>query len=328
MATKGILFSAAVVVSMVVVSGAFGSELCPKPRPNLKMGTPNVDAETFNFFYQSEQFPVDVYSGFASQYPGGGSNFCIRYEAENKGSNAIVNFYWPLANDFQQEKFEPKQRASIAVTVPPGQPPAVKDTWLYAFKSDKKKSRAYQTNLNLQRSPARFAELSTLRTNAAVLSDSPNPGLRLVQNDKPSSAIKLTKPDKFPLIGAQYSGSGADVIATSRADWDGKVFKITMTISRNDEKMTGKVRAPFMLSMWKAVKPEAMIAEFRGVDVPFSNDAFEYTNRYTSVGSLFVVRQPIILEQPTGRVCFLAASYSPTPINENYQKCDLFKLSR
>lgn len=333
---KGILFGSLCGASLLVFSSlASAGVLCPVPKPGLKMGDPNVDAETLSFSFQSESFPIDIYSGYAAQNSGNNANFCIRYEVVNKGSHPVEKFYWPLAAGLQMDHLGPQERPSILVTTPPGRPPTIDETWLYAFLSGAKKSFAYQKHAFYQphSTVMRFSDsLAPSLPNSPPIqltSNALNQPIQLAQFSGASERLLVKEPTKFPIIGSQFTNSDTEVTATSEAQWNGKSYLISVSISRSNEKNVFKIQAPFTLALLKQPRQDALlmlVKEMKSVSLPLKDNSFAQTVALpleTSPAALYVVKQPITFFGPNGRVCFLAAAYSPIPIPEGYADCGL-----
>jgi hypothetical protein len=316
--------------AILAVSGVAAASLCAAPRPHLVTGATNVDAETFSFSYRSNDFPVVIFSGFAPQYSRSSANYCLRYEIENKGSRAIEKLYWPLANDLQLDYLKPRERPSILVTIPPGYQPMVAETMVYAFISEAKKTAAYQ---RLDKKGASYGVPNGQKTLLASNLETKWP--QLEQVSRTSTTILLNEPRELPLIGSEFSNSGAEVSALSSAKWDGKSYTISMSIQQNDPKLIRAIQAPFAYALYKGVPEKYLVdAMAKGFgELPMIDNAFNFSRTYPGVVGvppiphLYVVQQPVILDQESGRTCFLAAAYSPTPVPEKSMACNLFERS-
>jgi hypothetical protein len=172
------------------------------------------------------------------------------------------------------------------------------------------------------RSDAGFSDLLAERFSAFPL--------RLAQANVGGQRLILKGPLALPEIGAQFSGAGAEVSASSAAKWDGKAFTISMGIGRNDLKFANEISAPFVYALAKIGSPSQFLAlaqELKNSALPMSNNAFEITRTLQSeraAPELYVVQHPITFRRPNGRVCFLAAAYSLVPIPDKLLSCNLF----
>ncbi len=325
MKTSSMSLGITTIVFCLFSAGAtFGKDLCADPKPGLRTGAPNVDAETFAFSYNSTSYPVDIFSAFAASAHNSGSSYCIRYEAENKGSNSIHKFFWPLAG-FQVDTFEPKRRDSIVFSVPGSRAPTVEESWLYAFLSEGIKSYAYQKHSSiLFESGIRFAQRGDLPILASVS------GPRIAQVNVPLQRFEFKEPTELPEIGSQFSSGGAVVSASSSAKWDGKAYLITLSVDRNDAKLVSSVQAPFAYALPKIKSVSnllPLLRELQNAELPLPANSYGATAFLPTESrppTLYVVYQPVTFKRDDGRVCFLAAVYSPIPIPPETLSCRLF----
>jgi hypothetical protein len=311
--------------------------LCPKPDRGLRLPDPvfrprDVDGQATAFNYKSATFPLEIYSGFAPQNAGNNSNYCIRYEAQNTGSHLIEKFFWPLAT-LQLDTLEPGKRESIVLTKPPGSSPIVGESWVYGFLSSAVRTYAYQKTSSNQpiHGRQRFAQLDSPTDNVVRTSITPDRRTLLATVEDLSGRHTFKDPETMPQIGAQYSGSGSDeVTAVSEAKWDGKRFAISFHVGRNNAESVKGLSAPFAYAMSKIDIASSLLTTFdlvKRLPLPLTDNSFESTlslEPLTSPPTIYIVDQPITYTRGNGRVCFLAAAYSPIPIPSNILGCNLF----
>src|SRR4051794_19904607 len=74
---------------------------CPYPKKGLNSGQKDVRSDANTLTNENKQYQMDIYYAFSSRSARAGSDYCMRYDAENtnKGSLIIEELYWPLAND-------------------------------------------------------------------------------------------------------------------------------------------------------------------------------------------------------------------------------------
>jgi hypothetical protein len=295
---------------------------CLRPGPGLKAGQQDVDTETVNFNYGGEAFGLDIFSGYAAQ-PTNRNVFCLRYEVENTSHKPIEKLYWPMASGLQIDALQPKAKPSIAVTTPPGTPPVLGSTWVYAFLSEAVKTVAYQQN----------------KQYVPYLRDKnlPTPGFGFNSVIVPAryaqsaeiNAYELKEPREFPEIGSQFTDQKSEVVASSLADWNGKNYTLGVRITRSNVKDVKEVQAPFAYALIKSGSSSDLLSltrEFKKSGIPLPMEKDEFIGRYSSSAkdsSIYVVQQPITVLGPSGKVCFLAAAYSPIPMPENLMTCSL-----
>ncbi len=323
-----------IVIALVAISlyshSAEARTLCEKPKQGLKVGESNVRGELAVFSFRGNTYPVEIYSGFAPQLPNvASSNYCIRYEVENKAKEPVEKFYWPMVG-WSIERLEAYKsttgrgdrdavlsatgRQSVVRTSPPGTPPAIKETELFAFLSSAEKSFAFQKDALGALFRKKYADAS-------------KPSM-LAQVSPPRLNVDQIK--DFPWIGSEYSGSGAEVTATSSGSSDGKMVQIEIGISRSDSKLVPKIVAPFAYAMAKAAGSENIVPatkEFAFAPIPLERNEYAVKREFPIRADrpfVFIVEQPIILDGPAGKVCFLAATYSPVEIPENFFSCKIF----
>jgi hypothetical protein len=280
--------------------------------------------EAGSFSFNSNSYPISIFSAFAPQTSGAGGNFCVRYEVENSSTRIIEKFYWPLAT-LEMDRLDPglSERQSIAFTIPPGPAPTVGVTWLYAFKTGLLKSAAYQRQTYaLNNYSALQVALDEPVANRPLFI----PAQYISGGDGTRFTIK--EPTKFPSVGAEFSGSGARFAAESSAKWDGKYYSISVTIERGKDSDDKGVSAPFATALARAQTPEEVLAflSTRGSVNELLKLPFDETKDFLGGEpnhSVYIIQQPITVQRANGRACFLAAAYSPVPIPPALLSCDL-----
>jgi hypothetical protein len=292
---------------------------CPDPKPGLARGDPGVDAESGALYYRSQTYTMNIYSAFAQPAPGPASNYCVRYEAENTSGNDISAFDWPLA-DLRMDTLPagPSNRQGLVKTLPAGKLPILDDTWVYAFKSAAAKMMAYQ----------KPADHSSLYKRSAITSIRYNAS-NLIAYTPPQRVILKETGDLPPLSTAFY-GSGIDLSANSSASWDSSKYFASMKVMVSKSSDVKRVKAPYMLALRESKgEPEILLGVlseyFKGNGGYFSEndmEALAFANKKPG-DYLYVVMQPVTFERANGRVCFLAAAYSPIPIPSELLACKL-----
>jgi hypothetical protein len=326
----------------VAFSAAAATSPCNTPPPALQRGQHGVDAEALSFSFRSQAYPVAIYSSFAPQVNSNPSNFCIRYEAENTGTSPIEKFYWPLASEMEMDSFEPgpHERQSIVVTRPPGRQPHIEESWVFAFLSGAVSSFAYQQQHVLadpSKIPDTAAQNFSGRAPHGILLAAGGP-LQVAQEAITGPGYVLENGNRYtfkekaglPDVGVTFNGSGAEVIASTNADWDGRTLFITTTIERNDSKFASVVKAPVALALIKSsaasdILPNVNEIERESAELPLSGNSFKATAKFGTEGApprLYILNQPISFQRPNGRVCFLAPTYSPIPLPTRLLSCD------
>jgi hypothetical protein len=249
MRTARLIFSA--LTSSFIVSG-----ICPDaavggtcPPMNLdRRGSPTLpfNEEVVSFSFRSKTYPVAVFSGFTRQDASriSNSNFCIRYEVENKShQDAIEKFYWPMAG-IQLDTINPHQRPSLAITKPPGRDPTVEETWLYAFLNATARTFAFQSRAELE-PPYRIIRAALRTDDKPQQSDAKNRGRydQYSAIDAVQQQFFLKEPTTYAEVGAEFSnGDASQVSSTSLASWDGQKPQITVRFTRADEKTSAVTR--------------------------------------------------------------------------------------
>jgi hypothetical protein len=213
------------------IGASYAAIICNNPPPELSKQQSNgrtyINGESITFFYKSRSYPVDIYSAYAPQNTAPGANYCIRYEATNKAEGALEKFYWPLAG-IQMDYLGHIQNMSIVVTAPPGRPPTIDETRVYAFLNEIARTFAYQ-----KRADAFMGE----------------PRFQLAAIEPFRQAFSLNEPAKYPEVGAEFSSNDDVVAASSRAEWDGHSTEVQISIDRVNSKL--QVIAPVTYAFLK-----------------------------------------------------------------------------
>jgi hypothetical protein len=131
------------------------------------------------------------------------------------------------------ETVKPADRQSLITTLPPGNAPVIKDTKLYAFRSQTIPSRAYQS-----------AAAPKPGAMALVLIADTSSTDRLI-SAPPITVLQMGERTSLPDVGAEFSGSGADVGAVSTVTREGSLYTFTMIVGRSGEAGVKEVSAPF-----------------------------------------------------------------------------------
>lgn len=287
---------------------AQAAPLCPLPKIGLQAGQQNTHGEALSFSYQSTSYPVDLFSGYARRSDAT-IDYCLRYEAINKGSNAVERFYWPLASNLEIKSLAPRARSSILVTAKSENPPGIAQTKVYAFAREQVSSRAYK------------ADGQQVDASAAP------PGRSAPAQDW-IERLALKESAKFPEIGTQYSDGSVEVTASSSANWDGKTLALAVSVSTNDGKLVANLRAPVAWAIIKGITDaKEFVSAARSLarqPLPLTTNEFKYQPKINSARpELFLIRSPIAFSGPGGRVCFVAATYSPVRLlSEAAPNCD------
>lgn len=300
--------------SILSVAHSGGAVICVNPPPELgKQHSTNglfVDGEAVTFFFKSRSYPIDIYSGYASQNTAPGSNYCIRYEAINKAEGSVEKCYWPLPG-IQLDYLGHLQNMSVVLTSPPGRVPVLDETRVYGFLNEVAKTFAYQK-----------------RADNGLLSD----GLQLAALEPAQQTFALKDPIKYPDVGADFTSNNENVAALSRAEWDGSSTEIEFSISRGSTGLA--VIAPITYAFSKAnTAAEVLeyVRTFKNERLPFFSDpgSFKFTRKlvprdFAGTQSLYVIEQPVTIIGSNGRMCFSAPMYSPMPFPEELLRCNLF----
>lgn len=287
---------------------------CPKPPQPLSQVVQNVDRETATVSEMQAVAQLDIASAYAPEANSAGASWCIRYELTDDGPDKIPVSWWPLAG-FGLDPVPLHLPQSYATTIPPGPPPIVKSTDIYFFRSQTVHTRAYQA--------ARAAPpaMGPVRLVAALS----KPDQRTEVASWPYM-VKMDGRSSLPAVGGEFTGSKADVGATSTLERDGSGYRFTIYVGRNNKDAVIAIYAPFAVALGKVSSPNELaksIPEFRSSPLLLDDNSFRVTREFKLEGqSVFVVRQPVTLIRPTGRVCFLAAVYSPVPIPAEALSCN------
>lgn len=289
-----------------------GPPVCPQPPEKIQRGQPNANAEAVNFSYRSQSYPVELYSAYAAQ-PKTIANYCLRYELENKAALPVQRLSWPLAT-MQLDALEPAARKSLIVTRGSDKLPWLDKTKIEAFLREEVSSRAFQ----VQTQKSREASVDT-----RLMREMQVPGQQWY-----NQVVGLKDSNQLPALSAQFSDGDTEINAVSVAKLDGSRISIQISISRSHDKSVTSISAPLALALSKGFVNQATVAaEFassRALALPLQGNSFEVAFSFEKGTPIFVVEQPIVLTSRTGRVCFLAATYSPAAIEPRAQSCNLF----
>jgi hypothetical protein len=324
-----ILAASVVSISFMIFSSeGFSGAICPSPPAKLDTLSPtyrNVNREAITFFYNSQAYPMEIYTAFAPQANQINSNYCIRYEAINKATIAVEKFYWPLA-EVQMDTL--RKSVSVTTTVPSGRPPILRETWLYAFLNSAAKTWAYQKFSDRRRSDeSRIAHRGPVRL--------PDLSFTPIYQAAADSVLQyqLKEQTQLPPVGSQFASADDDVLAIFGASWDGQNYKIEGEIERGSEKVT--VRAPVIYALAKTRSASdflGLVRELGNAPLPYDGNTFKVSRSFSAKEfgdfgqppALYVINQPITLAGAGGRACFKAPMYSPMPVPENLLQCRLF----
>jgi hypothetical protein len=310
---------------------AFGSALCAPvicrdPAPELSRqrsnNTVHINGETVTFFFKSQSYPVDIYSAYAPQGATPEANYCIRYEAINKGQSVVEKFYWPLPG-IQMDYLDRTQNMSVVMTTPPGRPPVVDETRVYAFLNEIIRTFAYQKRADI--SPFNHFTAKNIFTH--------QPQIQLAALEPTSQIFQLKEPTKYPDVGAEFSSNDIVISASSRAEWDGRATEIRIEIDRVSSKF--EVIAPVTYAFFKGSTSAEVLALARGgrnEQLPFFETPERFTltrklspQEFAKTQSLYVIEQPVTIVGSNGRICFMAPMYSPMPFPSELLSCNLFR---
>ncbi|MBB3136606.1 hypothetical protein FHS26_004363 [Rhizobium pisi] len=296
---------------------------CPLPKKGLRQGAANTDSEVTSFISDRSSYEMEIASAFAPVTANQATIYCLRYEAENRTSASAPNngridvFYWPLAA-MSVELFDtgPKSRWSLLSSGPSPRTPTPDSTDIYAFKNAHFTSTAYKLG----------ATSAYMRKSVRIASSDASAILTLVAQDLP----QVLPEDAQSPVGAQWDAGDSELTVTTDLDVSTPKNSIRISIDRSGE--VGAVFAPFAKALSSVKTPEdipKLLAEFKSSPVEFTEGHKTYANQVAEVNlkaadtRLYIVKQPITLvEKGGGRVCFLAATYSPVPIPQSFQTCD------
>jgi hypothetical protein len=329
----GAAFFALTTVGGVISALAGMSEVCPNPPEGLAKllhnpGRLRIDGQTDHFSERSIDYPIDIYSAFAPRDASPNSSWCIRYEVINKGPAPIEMLYWPLASSTGKTKVLPNDPISLVRTEAAGDEPILDETWIYAFRNESLKTRAFQKRHSrsiIQRNQFAWQNIDGML--------SPNLLFRPVAFDGAPPRISFQQNIKLSPIGSEILSSRADgrVSAISMASFEENASNISVTVERTVDKVT--VRAPVTYALAKSDNPSSLlrlVREFKDVALPFDGNTFKVNRPFPlnmALGwsrDLYVIEQPIMLEGPGGKTCFLAPVYAPMPIPDDLLRCDPF----
>ncbi len=295
------------------------SAACPQPATPLSLVKDHKDPETATVSELGQTAQLDIASAYAPQANAVGGSWCARYEITNNGPDTVPVIWWPLAG-LEVKPSEPRSPPSpdsTITTLPPGRPPIVKNTDVYAFRSQTVHTSAYQSAAAEQPARVFLAASST----GADLPDTSGQPIVITMGDRRS----------LPQIGAEFTGGRADVGATSTVTRDDKGYTFTVFVGRNDEDFVQSVSAPFARALTlRGVSPDALpeaTAKYRAEPRPLALTRNEYQSSFQVPAEpgtqlhIYLIRQPIVLQRQDGQVCFLAPAYSPAPMPESFQSC-------
>jgi len=329
-----VIFGAGTIASFAQTMGANLQRVCPMPAVGLRQGAPNTNTEIAPFSFDGRTFQMEIASAFAPRHINGNSSFCLRYEAENitapstpAGQERIDRFYWPMA-EMSVERFQVGQsfRQSVMQTTPSAKPPALASTDLYAFKRSHFSSTAYKVSI-LNQKPAGDVVRVSLGDNQVT-----SPKAKLpAEEQRYAQLVGLPFEGAPHPIGAVWQAANVLVTATTDLNPSRTFDAITISIERSDNKNVGFIFAPFAQALALAKEPKqlpGLIEELRQKAIVMDKDVAHFGNNISinlqsPETRLFVVKQPIVFFGPGGsRVCFLAPTYSPVPIEPSLLTCD------
>jgi len=325
------------IIALLISTPAVAGPVCPKPQPNLRAGSPDVEAQTVSFHNQDKSYTLDIYSAYSAQLQTPLSPWCIRYEVENTGQYDIEKFSLP-AGPLQEDLLPARKRDAVVVTRSSGNKPGVTDIVVYAFKSVAMRTRAYTA---LQANPVLSGQFAAATYNSAEFSrrvfdfaDAQTVTVASeVSGSKLAEHILVKEPMELPLVGMDFTGgSNSNVSAGSRVSFDGKSFTINVVIEI--EGPIKGIEAPYFTLLSKVKLPDELLYYARQpqyltgplpIGAPLSVTR-NFPLETMPLRLMYLIDQPIILTLPDrGRVCILAPAYSPIPIPSSAFSCNLFQ---
>lgn len=301
------------------------STSCPEPAMPLSKVLTNVDRQIPKAVTEDgASAQLEIASAYAPQTAAAGAPWCMRYEVTNDGPDAVPLLLWPLTGLKMTNDLPPdRSPQSNVLTLPPGPSPTVKDTVLYAFKAETIKTQAFQAAaIPLRAALLRLVAVSDDR-------DQP-PGATAFR----TTVFTMDDRSSLPAVGGEFTGSGADVGATSTIARDGDSYQFTIYVGRNSRDAVASVFAPLARAFAK-LPSEAVVSlplwtsilnEGRSEPISLNDNVYSVSWKFTLVGTppVYLVRQPITFQRSgkEGRVCFLAPTYSPIPIPESVLSCN------
>lgn len=320
-----------VVAAQISCNVAIAGSICPNPAPNLQVG-PGVEAHSIAFSDDGKSYTLNIYSAYAPEFQGAGSPWCIRYEIENTSKYNIAKLYLDAAR-LQIETLRSGDKQSFVITQSSKSAPTVTETVVYAFKSVSVRARVYQVVFpsgppqSIQVADARLSHSSLARLltqqdfgrTASVLD---------VANKKIAEQFLVKEPQTLPAVGAQLVGERTSAESVSTATFDGKNYSISLGF--NVEGPIKQIQAPYFRMLEDTKYPDDLLRYVRQPEV-FSRpiSALKTTRDFSSellpLRTLYLIDQPITIERPNGRACFIAPAYSPTPIPSSALTCNLFR---
>ena len=281
------------------------AQLCAVPKPGLSAGEPNVEGHPLSFTASGKRYLLDIYSKFE---PVADKSYCILYEAENK-TDVVAKFYWETAG-FDEPRLS-VGRHSIFRKIPPGRPPIVNDTTLYAFTSTKMESFAFS------RTVQKVSDVGQFTTPTPASFDN-------------AARVRLVDVLESGDIGASYQGPTFELTARSYVKGTTDKFFIAFRIEAG---MTVKgVRAPYanLLNKMPRSPSAAQIAssslnEFEQLPLEKVDRSFftgaPFAGKETDW--LYVVEHPLFIEHDGGVTCLSTLAYSTAPMSPGLG-CRLF----
>jgi hypothetical protein len=306
---------------MSAAAPAWQLSSCPQPTSPLSQVQTNVDREIPKpMIEDTSKAQLEFASAFAAQTTGGIANWCVRYEIANQGPNSVPLLNWPLVGLKFEELTTADGLQSTLLTLPPSLVPALKDTFLYGFKAQAIKTKAFQS-AQAQSNP------SLITLVASNEDDSASSGV----NDF-KQTFALERGDRLPEVGGTFNGAGTDVGAVSIVSRDNDVYHFAFQIGRNSSKSVQSVTAPLALAFAKLQEdvvrsPSALASTLKEVgssEVGLQNDIYDVRMDVpvTDVPRIYVVFQPISFRGISkSNVCFLVPTYSPVNIPKSFLSC-------
>ena len=357
----GILTAQAILLTLLIhPASSAAPRACKEPGNIERDGLPSTPPVVFrdnSFFYRGSKYILTNFSESAKR-PTPDSVFCFRYEIENrtKSKNPIDRVTWPLAKIKLQRLLQgPDNREPIVHFLDSKLPPFVDPTLIYAFLNVRLKTSAWKARDEVQRRPINRFQFGN-RTHHGFIAVSvssyhdsiapmpltnfpPSHNAVRVAQQSPGRPIVIPKIDtKFSLIGTTYGKAINRVQVQSRVRFEKDQLDFDASIQWSKERPKSVV-APYLVALDRAKDVKSipgLLKEFRSVPIPFKDlkdpskfpAQFSHKNVEKSLNRersnvLFVVNQPVTIETPAGKVCFLSQMYSPAPISLTLADCDL-----
>lgn len=302
------------------------STSCPEPSSPLSQIQVNVDREVPSPMTEDNKVAhLEVASAYAAQKAGNGVNWCVRYEVTNNGPDAVPLFYWRLMGQKLSniDELTPSDGLqSVLLTLTPGRDPVVKETVLNGFKWQSINTKAYQS----AETPIKRSLITLVASGNGTGSPSSS------STNSFGQTFALEKDGRLPEVGGEFTGAGADIGAVSTVTRDNDVYHFNFQLGRNDGKSVQSVLAPLTLAFAKlqgdvvaSNSPlESVLKDVESSELHLQKDVFDVRMDLpvASVQHIYVVFQPITFKRPNNsRVCFLASTYSPINIPQNWLSC-------